>query len=150
MCLVLNMAKMANGGFSHGAIEEPDQLIKKPRTIVREEKKRCVGFPGHNKVKATFESHMAMVCENQTDGCLSYQNDTTKNPQTRWTRKGKGAPRPTRAPPWPESAPVPSDDNESYETEGLPPAYVFLHTPLPNTSFLRKIPCAIWILFQIC
>jgi len=34
MCLALNMAKMAKGGFSHTAIEETQFLIKKPRAEV--------------------------------------------------------------------------------------------------------------------
>ena len=34
MRLALNMAKMAKGGFSHAAMEEKQQLIKKPRTEV--------------------------------------------------------------------------------------------------------------------
>jgi hypothetical protein len=38
MRLALNMAKMAQGGFSRATIEET-QLIKKPRAEVREEKK---------------------------------------------------------------------------------------------------------------
>jgi len=37
--LALNMAKMANGGFLRAAIEETQQLIKKPHAEVREEKK---------------------------------------------------------------------------------------------------------------
>jgi len=49
------MAKMAKGGFSRAAIEETQQLIKKPRGEVREEKKRGVEFPRHNKIKAAIE-----------------------------------------------------------------------------------------------
>jgi len=70
MRLALNMAKMAKGGFSRAAVEETQQLIKKPRGKVREEKNWGVEFPGHNKVEATIERHPAMVCENQMDGCL--------------------------------------------------------------------------------
>jgi hypothetical protein len=47
MRLALNMAKMAEEGFSRATIEEMKYLIKKPRTEVREEKKRGVEFPGH-------------------------------------------------------------------------------------------------------
>jgi len=54
MCLALNMAKMAKQGFSRTAIEETKYLIKEPRAEVREEKKRRVEFPGHNKVKAAI------------------------------------------------------------------------------------------------
>ena len=150
MHLALNMAKMAKGGISRAAIEETQQLIKKPRAEVREEKMRGVEFPGHNKVKAVIERHPAMVRENQTDGCLPCQNGTAKNPETRWRRKGKGAPPPRRAPPRPESPPVPADDDERSETAGMPPAYVYIHTSLPNARFLPRIACAIKILFQIC
>jgi hypothetical protein len=47
MGVALNMAKMAKGGFSRTAIEETQQLIKKPRAEVQEEKKRVVEVPGH-------------------------------------------------------------------------------------------------------
>ena len=70
MCLALNMAKMATGGISCPAIEETQQLIKNPRAEVGEKKNRGGEFCGHNKVKAVIERHPAMVCENQTDGCL--------------------------------------------------------------------------------
>jgi len=150
MRLALNMAKMAKGGISRTAIEETQQLIKKPRAEVREEKKWGVEFPGHNKAKAAIERHPGMVRENQTDGCLPCQNGTAKNPETRWRPKGKGAPPPRRVPPRPESPPVPSDDNERTETEGMPPVYVYIHTSLPNAKFLPSIACAIKILFQIC
>jgi len=71
---------MGKGGFSCTAIEETQQLIKKARVEVREEKKRGVLFPWHNKVKAAIERHPAMVCENQMDSCLPCQNGTAKNP----------------------------------------------------------------------
>ena len=119
MRLPLNMAKMAKGGISRTAIGETQQLIKNPRAEVREEKKRGVEFPGHNKVMAAIERHPTIVRENQTDGSLPCQNGTTKNPEIRWRCKGKGAPPPRRAPPRPESPPVPSDDNERSETEGM-------------------------------
>ena len=96
MRLALNMAKMAKEGFSRAVIEETKYLIKKPRAEVREEKKRGVVFPGHKKVKAAIERHPAMLRQNQTAGCLPCQNGTAKNPQTRWRRKGTGAPPPNR------------------------------------------------------
>jgi hypothetical protein len=94
ICLALNMAKMAKGGFSHAVVEETQYLIKKPRAEVREENKRGVAFPGHKKVKAAIARHPAMLCQNHTPGCLPCQNDTTKNLQTRWRRTGTGAPPP--------------------------------------------------------
>jgi hypothetical protein len=142
--------KMAKEKFSRAGIEKTQQLITKPRSEVREEKKRGVEFPGHTKVKAAIERHPGMVRENQTDGCFPCQNYTAKNPETRWRRKGKGAPPPRRAPPQPESPPVPSDDQESFESEGTPPAYVYIHTLLPNARFLPRIARIMKILFQIC
>jgi hypothetical protein len=44
--LALNMSNLAKGGFLHAAIEEMQQLINKPRSKIREEKKRGVRFPG--------------------------------------------------------------------------------------------------------
>jgi histone H3/H4 len=82
MRLALNMAKMPKGGISRAAIEETQQLIKKPRAEVREEQKRGVEFPGHNKVQAGIERHPGMVRENQIDGCLPCQNGTAKHPET--------------------------------------------------------------------
>jgi len=150
MRLALIMATMAKGGFSRTAIVETQQLTKKPRVEVREENKRDVEFRGHNLVKAAIERHPAMFRENQTDGYLHCQNGTTKNPQTCWSRKGKGAPPPRWASPWPESPSVTSDDDQSSETEGMPPGYVYIHTPLPNARFLPRIACTIKISFQIC
>ena len=40
MCLALNMAKMAKGGYSGAVIEETQQLIKKPHAEVRDEKQQ--------------------------------------------------------------------------------------------------------------
>jgi len=99
MHLALDVPKMARGGFSRAAIEKTQQLIKKPHAKVREEKKWGVEFPTRNKVKAAIERHPAMVRENQKDGCLPCHNGTAQNPQTRWRRKGKGAPPPRPAPP---------------------------------------------------
>jgi hypothetical protein len=94
MRLALNMAKMAKAGFSRAAIEETKYLIKKSRAVVREEKKRGVEFPGHKMVKAAIQRHPATLRHNQTSGCHRCQNGTAKNPQTRWTRTGTGAPPP--------------------------------------------------------
>jgi len=140
MRLALNAAKMAKGGFLRAAIEEMHQLIKKPRAQVREENKQGVEFPRHKKVKAVIERHLAMIRENQTDGYLPCRNGTVQNPQSRWRRKGTGAPPPQPAPPRPETPPVPPGDserNQSTEIEGVPPGYVYIRTPLPNTQFFN-------------
>jgi len=142
MRLALNMAKMAKGGFLRAAIVETQQLIKKPRTEVREEKKQGVEFPGYKKVKAARERHPEMVYRNHMAGCLPCQNGTAKNPQTCWRRKGTAAPPPELAAPPPERPPPPStppappgdtDAHESYEIEGMPSKSVYLHIPHPNT-----------------
>ena len=139
MRLALNMAKMAKGGFSRAA-------IKKPRAEVREEKKRGVEFPGHQKVKAAMERHPAMVYKNHTAGCLPCQNGTAKNPQTRWRRKGTAAPPPELAAPLPgrqfspgrpPAPPGDTEGNESYEIEGMPSRCVYMHSPLPITQFFN-------------
>jgi len=124
MPLALNMARMARKCCSRTAIEETQHIIKKERAEVREDNKRGVVFPRHNKVKAAMERHQAMVRENQMDGCLPCQNGTAKDSQTGWRRKGTGAPPPRPAPPRPGQPPVPPDDGErtqTSETEGVPP-----------------------------
>jgi len=50
MRLALIMGKMAKEGSSCAVIEEMQQLIRKQRTEVREEKKQGVVYPGLNKV----------------------------------------------------------------------------------------------------
>jgi len=117
MRLALNMAKMAKGGFSHAAIEETQYMFKKPRTKIREEKKRGVEFPGHNKVNAVIERHPAMVRQNQTPGCLACQNGTAKNPQIRWRRKATGAPLPNRCR---KQTPEPTTEPSPEQTPSLP------------------------------
>ena len=94
-----------------------------------------VGFPGHNKVKAVMERHPAIVQEHQTDSCLPCQNVTAKNPQTRGRRKGTGAPRQQPAPlrpGLPRAAPDDSERTHLSKTEGVPPGYMYIHTPLPS------------------
>jgi hypothetical protein len=140
MRLALNMAKMAKGGFLRGAIEETQQLINNPRTEVREENKRGVEFPGHQKVKAAMERHPAMVYKNHTAGCPPGQNGTAKNPVTRWRPKGTAAPPPDPAAPPPGTPPAPPGDaegNERDEIEGIPSSCVYMHSPLPNTQFFN-------------
>jgi len=131
---------MAKEGCLRAAIEQMQQLIKKPHSEVWEEKKRGVEFAGHNKVKAGIETHLAMVHDNQTDVYFPCQNNTAKNPQASGRRKVTGA-SPTRlAPPRPGTPPAPPGDSErsqSSETEGVPPRYVYIHTPLPSAQFFN-------------
>jgi hypothetical protein len=150
MRLALNMANMAKDGFLRAAVEETQYLINKPRAEVREEKKRGVEFPGHNKVKAAIARHQAMLRQNQTPGCLPCQNGTAKNPQTCWRRQGTGAPPPNRRrqqkpEPTPEPTPGPTppqpgtplastgntSGDQSLEIINLPAGYTYSHTSLP-------------------
>jgi len=148
MRLALNMAKMAKEGFSRAAIEETKYLIKKPHAEVWEEKKRGVEFPGHEKVKAAIQRQPAMLCQNQTSGCLPCQNGTAKNPQTRWTRKGTGAPPPAQrreripepTPPPPGTPPAPTGNTSGAQTAEiitLPAGYTYSHTALPWAEYFN-------------
>jgi len=148
MRLALNMAKMADEGFSRATIEEMKQLIKKPLAEVREENKQGVVFPEHNKMKAMIEKQPGMIRENQMDGCFPWQNGTAKNPQTRWRRKSTGAPQPRPAPPMPGTPPAPpappdvSERTQCSETECVPPGYVFIPTPPPSARDIIHDPYA--------
>ena len=145
MRLALNMAKMAKEVFSHTAIEETQQLIKKPNAEVREENKRGIVFARHNKARAAIERHPAMVRENLTDGCLPYQDGTAMNPQTHRRCKETGAPPPRPVPPrhgTPLAPPNDSEITQSTETEGVPPGYVYIHSLLPCARFVNLDPYA--------
>ena len=163
MHLALNMAKMAKEGFSRAAIEETKYLIKKPRAEVREEKKRGVEFPGHKKVKAAIQRHPAMLRHNQTPGCLPCQNGTAKNPQTRWRRKGTGAPPPARRrvrtpeptplPPGTPPAPTGNTSGAEHPQSSIcqPDINIRIqHYPARKFSVMMRIPSMIPILIHIC
>jgi len=148
MHLALNMAKMAKGGFLRAAIEETQFRIAIPWAEVRAEKKWGVMFPEHKNVKAAMKRHPAMLWENQIDGFLLCQNGTAQNPQTRWRCEVTGAAYPERlrqptsapTPHPPEMPPVPPGNNEAAhvsEIGGVPPGYVYIHTPLPSAQFFN-------------
>jgi len=146
MRLALNMATVASGGFLRAEVNESQQLIKKSRTEVPEEKKRGVVFPGHKKVISTMERRLAMVYKHHTAGCLPCPNDTAENLETRWRRKGTAAPPPDlapRLPGWPSpprtppSPPGDTEGNKIYEIEGMPSRCVYMHSPLPNTQLFN-------------
>jgi len=148
MCLALNMAKMATGGFSHATIEETQYLIKKPSAEVWEEKQRGVEFPRHRKVKAAIERHVAMLHQNQTDRCLRCQNGAARNMENGQRRRQTHAPppdwhrqpTPEQTPPLPAMPPAPPGDNEGAhhsQIGNLPPCFVYLHTHLPSTQFFN-------------
>jgi len=131
---------MAKSGFSRSAIEETQHQIRKSRTKVWEKKKREVEFPGHRKVKASIERHMATVRENQTDDCLHCHNSNVYIPPTHWRHKGTGGPPPKPAPPLPGTPDVQAGENrgaQSSAMKGVPWGYVYIHTPLPNAQFFN-------------
>jgi len=145
MHLALDVTKMAKRVYLHAAIEETQYLTKKPLVKVCKEKKRGVIIPGPKNVKAGLEWHQAIVRETPTDGCLSCQNGTAQNLQTLRWRKGTCAPPPDQLIQlWPELTPfrpgtpcVPPSDAESAhdsDIEGVPPGYVYIHTPLPSAQ----------------
>jgi len=78
MHLALNMAKTVKEQFSRASIEETQYVMKKPRAKVREEKQQGHAFPRNKKMKAAIETHPAMLRQNHTAGCLSWQHGTSK------------------------------------------------------------------------
>jgi len=146
--LALNMAKMAKEGFLRAAIEEMQYLIKKQWAKDQEEKQHGVEFPRHKNVNAAMERLPAMLRDNQKDGCLLCQNGTAQNPQTCWRCKGTGAPlseqlgqlTPEPTPHPPETPLVPPGNTEAAHIsiiKGVPPGYVYIHTPLPCIQFFN-------------
>jgi hypothetical protein len=101
MSLALSMARMSKAGSVRATIEETQQLVNTPCADVQEAKMRGDVFPWHNKVKAAMESHLAIVCGNQTEGCLPCQNGTLQNPQICWRHKAMSAPPLHLTPPQP-------------------------------------------------
>jgi hypothetical protein len=146
MRLVLNIAKMAKEGFSHAAIEERKYLMMNPHAEVREKTKRGVEFPGHKKVKAAIQREPAMLCQNQTSGCLPFQYDTAKYLRIFWRRNGTGAPPPIRrreptpepSPPLPGTPPATTGNTckvQPSEIVNLPAGYSYFHRALPSGEF---------------
>jgi hypothetical protein len=55
MCLALNTAKIAKGGFLSATIGDTQYLIKKHHVEYQEKMMWSGVFPGHNTVKAVIE-----------------------------------------------------------------------------------------------
>jgi len=135
MRLALNMVKIAKGEFSSSIKEETLHLIKKPYREDWGQKMQGVEFPGYRNGKAAMESHPAMVCDIQTDGCPPCQPGTAMNPQRSWRRKETGEPSEMRAALLPGTQPAPAGDNEEAQSSDIDrvlPRYVYVHTALPN------------------
>jgi len=140
MCLALNMAQKAKGGFPRATIKNTQQLINQPRAEFRDEKKRGGEHPGHKRVKAAIERYRAMVYKNHTDGSFACQNGTGQNPESLQRRKEPSVSPLKPAAPSPGMPPAPPSDTEameSDETEGMPSRCVYIHSPLPNTQFFN-------------
>jgi len=138
--LALNIAKMSTRGLSRATIEETQQLIETPCAKVREEKKRGVESPVHQRVNAAMERHPAMVHKNFMAGVLPCQHGTATNQVSRWRRIETAAPPPAPAAPPPGMPPAPPCDaegNERYEIESKQSWCVYMHSPLPNTRFFN-------------
>ena len=96
-------------------------------------------------MKAAIQRHLAMLCQNQTSGCLPCQSRTTKNWETHWRRKVTGAPPPTgRTVRTPEPTPTlpggpfapPAKTGNTFggqcsEMVDLPARYTYSHTAVP-------------------
>jgi len=148
MQLTLNMAKMAKWGCLRTTMEETLYLIEKPWGKVCEEKTSGVEFFGHRNVEAAIETQPAMVLENHTDSCLPCLNCTAQNWQTRRRRKGMDAsppnqlwqptPEPMPFPPgMPPAPPIDAERAHAYQIKGVPPRYVYIHTPLRSAQFFN-------------
>ena len=127
-------------------MEEAQSLIRKPRAKVRELEKGGVDFPGHRSLEAAIEGHTAVVGENKTPSCILGQNGTAWKPQTHWRHRCMGAPRldwltkrPIEPMPGPPRTPLalPGGNGGAHDSEinGVPPGYVYIHTPLPSAQF---------------
>ena len=93
-----------------------------------------------------MKRHPAMLCQNQTSGCLPWQNGTAKNPQSPWGREETGTPppdgrreqTPEPTPPLPGTTPAPtgySSEVQPSEIVNLPAGYTYSHTALPFAEF---------------
>jgi hypothetical protein len=148
MRLALNMAELAKECFSCAAIEEMKYILKKSCAEVREGNEQGVKFPGHKQVKAAIQRHPAMLRQNHTSGCLPCLYGTSKRLQTRWRRKGTGAPLLARrreqileltSPP-PSTPPTPTRNTsvaQPAEIINFPAGYTYSHTALPGPGFFQ-------------
>jgi hypothetical protein len=66
----IQFSHTAKGRFSCAAIVDTQYEIKKPPAEVREEKKRGVEFPTHQKLNAAMERNPMMIRQNHMNGCL--------------------------------------------------------------------------------
>jgi hypothetical protein len=81
-----------------------------------------------------------MIRQNQTDSCLPCPNGTPKNPQSHTRCEDTDAPPPRPAQPQPDTPPAPPGDSEQNQCtaiEDVPPGYVYMNAPLPNTQFFN-------------
>jgi len=148
MCLALNMAKIAKVEFSYATIDWTQYLITPPCPKAFDVKLEGVRFPRHDNVKPAIVRHLAMLRQNDTDGCIPMQCGTAHNLQELWRRNRVGAPPPdwlrqeTTAPmpPLPVMPTAPPGHNVwalASEIGSVSPRYVYIRTPLPRAQFFN-------------
>jgi len=117
--------------------------IKKPRTKVQEEITRGVVYHGYRKIMALAERHLVMVRAISTSSWLCFPNSTPDNLQTRGMHQETGALLPELmqtvpgTPPAPPALPGDSKGAQIGYIQGVPPGYVVIHDPYPNTQSLN-------------
>jgi hypothetical protein len=91
-----------------------------------------VEFPGHRIVKAVSRKHPVMMYENQSDGCLSCQNDSIGNPSTHWKCQGTGSAQ-CQVHTW-----TGSEQTQLVQTSRLPAAQC--DVPPPRMNVTTRLP----------
>jgi len=148
MHLASNMAITANEGYSHTALEQYQLVIMKCHTKVWEERIQGAQLAVDRMVTGVIERHPAMVCENQTDGCLPCHIATPRNPQTWWRCKVTSASQPDwcriliQEPTAPASGmpPAPPCENQWAPVSSIgdvPPEDAYIATPHWNSQFFN-------------
>jgi len=141
----LEHSQMTTGVFSCAAIKVTQYLIEYPCANVRYEKMWGVEFPGHGIVEAGIEWHPTMVCVNEMDGCLPWENGTGKNLQTLKRHQGMGAPPIELTPPptrMPHAPPGKNEQAQSSKEDSVPPRHVYIRTHLLKFQFFNLDTCA--------
>jgi len=144
---------MAHGGLSGAAMQEWQHQNNQHPAEVREEKMWEDGFPTHQNVKVAMVRHLAMLHEDQTDGCLPCQHGTALNLQTYWRRRGMGVLpadslsqlTPNQMQNVPGTPLVPPCENEGVlvsKIKGVLPGYVYSDTLLPGAREFNLVPYA--------
>lgn len=153
MCFALNMAKMAKESFLHATIEVTEYLIEILQVDVCEVMKPGVERSWHTLAKAVMGRHPAMVCGNQSDQYLLWQNRAAQNLQTHWRHTVTSAPPPHQLrqvtavliPHLSVMSPVAPGDAvgaQASEIESLGPGYIYIHSSSPRAQCFNLVAYA--------